>query len=118
MKKHSSICAQVIRTFALALAALCTVLTLAACGSDLDGTWRSRSDRDTRIRFSGENVRITYDGFRIEGTYEIDDSDNIVFHLTDKDGNKYKINARIVYEKKKKLLTLTNAKGESEIFEK
>ena len=102
----------------LLLPVLFLLFALCSCGSELDGTWKSRSDPDTRIRFSGEKVRITYDGFRIEGTYEIDDDYNITFHLTDREGNKYKIIARLTHEKKQKLITLTNSKGETEVFSK
>ncbi len=109
----------IIRRAALvAVSAMTVLVLLVSCGSELDGTWRSRSDEDTRIRISGDKVRITYDGFRIDGTYETDDDNNITFHLTDENGNKYKIVAKLTYEKKKKTITLTNSKGESEIFEK
>jgi len=91
---------------------------LSSCGSELEGTWRSCEDEDTRIRISGEKVRITYDEFRIDGTYELDDDGNIVFHLIDKNGNKYKISAKFSTNKKNKTLTLTNANGDSEVFEK
>ena len=97
---------------------LLIVFPLSSCGSELDGTWRSRSDEDTRIRISGEKVRITYDDFRIDGTYDLDDDYNITFHLTDKNGIKYKIVAKLSADKQYKLLTLTNPKGEAEIFEK
>lgn len=101
----------------LALAML-FVIPMSSCGSELDGTWRSRSDEDTRIRFSGEKVRITYDDFRIDGTYELDDDYNITFHLTDRNGIKFKIIAKLSTDRNHKILTLTNPKGESEIFEK
>ena len=48
----------------------------------------------------------------------MDDSGNIIFHLTDKNGNKYKIEAKYSTDQKNKRLTLTNAKGESEVFER
>lgn len=110
---------KIIRKTALLMAASVAALVLfCSCGSDLDGTWRSCEDEDTRIRFSGEKVRITYDDFRIEGTYEIDDENNIVFHLTDKNGNKYKITAKYSTDTKNKILTLTNPKGDNEVFKK
>lgn len=101
-------------------AAVCFMLlmSLSACGSELDGKWTSCEDEDTHIKFSGEKVRITYDEFRIDGTYELEDDGNIVFHLTDKNGNKYKIIAKLSTDKKNKNITLTNPKGESEVFEK
>ena len=89
--------------------ALMLVLPLSSCGSELDGTWRSRSDEDTRIKIAGENVRIIYD---------IDDEYNITFHLTDRNGYKYKIVAKLNSDSGHKTITLTNSKGESEIFEK
>ena len=98
--------------------ALMLVLPLSSCGSELDGTWRSRSDEDTRIKIAVENVRIIYDDFRIDGTYEIDDEYNIIFHLTDRNGYKYKIVAKLNSDSGHKTITLTNSKGESEIFEK
>lgn len=91
-------------------AAVCFMLlmSLSACGSELDGKWTSCEDEDTHIKFSGEKVRITYDEFRIDGTYELEDDGNIVFHLTDKNGNKYKIIAKLSTDKKNKTITLTN----------
>lgn len=104
------------RSALLAASAIAVLLLLCSCGSELDGTWTSNSDEDTRIKISGENVRIYYDDFKIEGTYETDDYNKIIFHLTDKNGNKYKIMAVLNYEKKRKTLTLTNSKGETEVF--
>ena len=112
MKKFVRKSACFLAAFSMLLVLLCS------CGSELDGTWRSCEDEDTRIKISGEKVRITYDDFRIDGTYEMDDSGNIIFHLTDKNGNKYKIEAKYSTDQKNKRLTLTNAKGESEVFEK
>ena len=112
MKKFVRKSACFLAAFSMLLVLLCS------CGSELDGTWRSCEDEDTRIKISGEKVRITYDDFRIDGTYEMDDSGNIIFHLTDKDGNKYKIEAKYSTDQKNKRLTLTNAKGESEVFER
>ncbi len=112
MKKFVRKSACFLAAFSMLLVLLCS------CGSELDGTWRSCEDEDTRIKISGEKVRITYDDFRIDGTYEMDDSGNIIFHLTDKNGNKYKIEAKFSTDQKNKRLTLTNAKGESEVFEK
>ena len=83
MKKFVRKSACFLAAFSMLLVLLCS------CGSELDGTWRSCEDEDTRIKISGEKVRITYDDFRIDGTYEMDDSGNIIFHLTDKNGNKY-----------------------------
>ena len=109
----------IIRKTALFIVTITALLALlCSCGSELDGTWRSCKDEDTRIRISGENVRITYDEFRIEGTYEIDDDNNIIFHLTDKNGNKYKISATYSTDQKNKTLTLVNPKGDIEVFEK
>ncbi|MBQ1441426.1 MAG: hypothetical protein IIZ08_05850 [Clostridia bacterium] len=112
MKKFVRKSACFLAAFSMLLVLLCS------CGSELDGTWRSCEDEDTRIKISGEKVRITYDDFRIDGTYEMDDSGNIIFHLTDKNGNKYKIEAKYSTDQKNKRLTLTNAKGESEVFER
>ncbi len=112
MKKFVRKSACFLAAFSMLLVLLCS------CGSELDGTWRSCEDEDTRIKISGEKVRITYDDFRIDGTYEMDDSGNIIFHLTDKNGNKYKIEAKFSTDQKNKRLTLTNAKGESEVFER
>ena len=112
MKKYVRKSACFLAAFSMLLVLLCS------CGSELDGTWRSCEDEDTRIKISGEKVRITYDDFRIDGTYEMDDSGNIIFHLTDKNGNKYKIEAKFSTDQKNKRLTLTNAKGESEVFER
>ena len=112
MKKYVRKSACFLAAFSMLLVLLCS------CGSELDGTWRSCEDEDTRIKISGEKVRITYDDFRIDGTYEMDDSGNIIFHLTDKNGNKYKIEAKYSTDQKNKRLTLTNAKGESEVFER
>ena len=106
------------KTVLLIFSILTAVYALCSCGSDLDGTWRSCEDEDTRIKFSGENVSITYDEFSIEGTYEIDDNENIIFHLTDKNGSKYKITAKISTDSKYKILTLTNPKGDKEVFKK
>ena len=107
--------AAVLTVFALALL---LIFPMSSCGSELDGTWSSRSDEDTRIRISGEKVRITYDDFRIDGTYELDEAYNITFHLTDKNGIKFKIVAKLSTERNHRIMTLTNPKGESEIFEK
>lgn len=112
MKKFVRKSACFLAAFSMLLVLLCS------CGSELNGTWRSCEDEDTRIKISGEKVRITYDNFRIDGTYEMDDSGNIIFHLTDKNGNKYKIEAKYSTDQKNKRLTLTNAKGESEVFER
>ena len=112
MKKFVRKSACFLAAFSMLLVLLCS------CGSELDGTWRSCEDEDTRIKISGEKVRINYDDFRIDGTYEMDDSGNIIFHLTDKNGNKYKIEAKYSTDQKNKRLTLTNAKGESEVFER
>ena len=97
---------------------LALLITLSACGSELNGTWTSIEDEDTHIKISGEKVIITYDEFRIDGTYELDDDGNIIFHLTDRNGNKYKIVAKLSINQKNKTITLTNPKGESEVFEK
>lgn len=100
------------------LFALLTVLALlCSCGSDLDGTWRSQEDPDTRIRFSGSKVRVTYGSFRIDGTWETDEEGDIMMTLTDKNGDKYKIVASIS-DKDAKHLTLTNPDGEKEVFRK
>jgi|GEM_PF-6081401 hypothetical protein len=106
------------RAAALILSAVLLLAALCACGGDLDGTWKSLSDDDTRIRFSGENVRITYDKYRIEGTYELSEDNVITFHLTDENGTKYKIVGILTLDKKNKQIILTNSKGEAEIFEK
>ena len=115
MKKHS-------RSFSALTKLIVSLLTilflLCSCGGELDGTWESTSDEDTRIRFSGENVRISYDDFRIEGTYELTDDGTIVFRLTDENGNKYKIQAFLTYDKRNKIITLKNPKGETETFVK
>lgn len=113
---------KIIRQFALMIVTAATVLlllmSLSSCGSELDGTWTSCEDEDTRIKISGEKVKITYDDFRIDGTYELDEEGNIIFHLTDNNGNKYKIAAKLSTDQKNKTITLTNPKGESEVFEK
>ncbi len=99
------------------LGLLTTLALLCACGSDLDGTWRSQKDPDTKIRFSGSKVRITYGSFRIDGKWETDEDGNIVMTLTDKNGDKYKIVASVT-DKDKNHLTLTNPDGENEVFKK
>ena len=108
----------ILRAAALSLSAMLLLLTLCACGGELDGTWKSLSDDDTRIRFSGENVRITYDKYRIEGTYEISEDNVITFHLTDENGTKYKIIGILTIYKRNKQIILKNSKGEAEVFEK
>ena len=104
--------------FIVSSAALLLLLLLCSCGSDLDGTWVSREDEDTRIKISGEKVKISYDDFRIEGTYKLDEDANIIFHLTDKNGSKYKITAKLMTDQKNKTITLINPKGDEEVFEK
>ena len=94
------------------------LFSISACGSELDGTWTSCEDEDTRIKISGQKVKIYYDEFRIDGTYELDDDGNIIFHLTDNNGSKYKIIAKLSTDRNNKTITLTNPKGESEVFEK
>ena len=99
------------------VALLTALALLCSCGSDLDGTWRSQKDPDTRIRFSGSKVRVTYGRFRIDGTWEKDEESNIVMTLTDKNGDKYKIVAT-VSDKDASHLTLSNPDGEKEVFKK
>ena len=113
--KKTARCPAILIMLAIAMLIL---FPLSSCGSELDGTWRSRQDEDTRIKISGEKVRITYDDFSIDGTYEIDDDYNITFHLTGDNGVKYKIVAKLYTDSNRKTITLTNPKGESEIFEK
>ena len=99
------------------LATVVTVLALlCSCGSDLDGTWTSRADKKTKIRFSGQKVRISYGSFHLDGTYEPDPNDPslITFNLTDKNGVVYRITA--VKSLRDDTLTLTNTKGNSEVF--
>ena len=67
-------------TLPLLLALLCS------CGSDWDGTWVSQNDPATKIRFSGENVRLIYEDFEMDGTWETDDKGNLIFELTDSSG--------------------------------
>lgn len=98
-------------TLPLLLALLCS------CGSDWDGTWVSQNDPATKIRFSGENVRLIYEDFEMDGTWETDDKGNLIFELTDSSGEKYRISARIT-GKNDKTLTLTNENGEQEVFKK
>ena len=118
-KEGNATMKNIICRFAFFIATAAALLALlCSCGSELDGTWRSCEDEDTRIKISGEKVKITYDDFRIDGTYELDEEGNIIFHLTDKSGNKYKIEAKISTDQKYKKMTLTNAKGDSEVFEK
>ena len=52
------------RSALLAASAIAVLLLLCSCGSELDGTWTSNSDEDTRIKISGENVRVYYDDFK------------------------------------------------------
>lgn len=81
----------------LSVISLFTMLTLlCACGSDLDGTWTSNSDKNTKIKFSGNKVRVSYGSFKLNGTYETDEEDEtvITMNLTDENGNKYRIIAK------------------------
>ena len=65
---------KIIRQFALMIVTAATVLlllmSLSSCGSELDGTWTSCEDEDTRIKISGEKVKITYVGNTTGSTYE------------------------------------------------
>lgn len=105
------------KTAVFLFALLTSLALLCSCGSDLDGTWRSQKDPDTKIKFSGSKVRVTYGSFRIDGTWENDEEGNIVMTLTDKNGDKYKIVASVT-DKDAQHLTLTNPDGEKEVFKK
>lgn len=93
------------------------VLMLCSCGSDLDGTWTSQADANTKLHFSGDKVRVTYDDFRISGSYETHDSGNVILTLTDENGNIFKITAEMSMSDEK-TLTLKNPDGEIEVFKK
>lgn len=122
---------------------LSMLMLLCACGSDLDGTWTSNSDKNTKIKFSGNKVKVSYGSFKMSGTYETDEEDEniITMNLTDENGNKYRIIAKKSYgsksssrnkdaegaeeiesrsgEQNKKILILQNpATGDKEIFKK
>ena len=112
---HMNSAANKIVVFLLGL--LMTLALLCSCGSDLDGTWRSQKDPDTKIKFSGSKVRVTYGSFRIDGTWETDEEGHIVMTLTDKNGDKYKIVANVT-DKDSSHLSLTNPDGEKEVFKK
>ena len=122
---------------------LAMLMLLCACGSDLDGTWTSNSDKSTKIKFSGNKVKVSYGNFKMNGTYETDEEDEniITMNLTDENGNKYRIIAKKSYgskssshskdaedtediesrsgEQNKNILILQNpATGDKEIFKK
>lgn len=105
------------RISALMCAVLTAVVILCSCGSDLDGTWTSQADSNTKIHFSGNKVKVTYDDFKVTGSYESDDSGNVVLTLTDDNGNIFKITAELSMSDEK-TLTLTNPDGETEVFKK
>jgi hypothetical protein len=90
---------------------------LCSCGSDLEGTWTSLADSQTKICFSGSKVRVSYGGFKTSGTYETDEDGNITLKLTDENGNIYKITAEVTVSKQK-TLTLKNSDGQMEVFKK
>lgn len=96
---------------------LMLALILCSCGSELDGTWTSQADSQTKIYFSGSKVRVTYGNFKISGTYDEDDNGNISLNLTDENGNKYKITAEVTVSNEK-TLTLKNTDGKMEVFKK
>lgn len=96
---------------------LLSIVILCSCGSDLDGTWTSQADSQTKIYFSGNKVRVTYGSFKISGTYEADDDGNVTLNLTDENGNKYKITAEVSVSNEK-TLTLKNTDGQMEVFKK
>ncbi len=107
------------RKIALLLMNLLAVLALlCSCGSELDGTWTSRADKKTKIKFSGDKVKVSYGSFKLNGTYEEDEEDNsvIILNLTDDDGNLYRITAVIALEED--TLTMTNSRGSTEVFER
>lgn len=102
---------------ALFLMSLLAMLALlCSCGSDLDGTWTSRADKKTKIKISGDKVKVSYGSFHLNGTYEQDKDDPslITFSLTDENGIVYRITA--TKSLKDDTLTLTNTKGNSETF--
>ncbi len=105
------------RILALLCATFAAALMLCSCGSDLDGTWTSQADPSTKIHFSGDKVKVTYDDFKISGSYESDDSGNVVLTLTDDNGNIFKITAELSLSDEQ-TLTLKNADGEVEVFKK
>ncbi len=105
------------RKIALSLAAVCMLISLCSCGSELNGTWTSQSDSTTTLKFSGSKVTAVSGEFKISGTYETDDEGNITFTFTSSDGSKYKITAQATITNST-MLTLTNADGETEVFKK
>lgn len=102
----------------LILCVLTALLVLCSCGSELDGTWTSQNNKSTKIKFSGDKVKISADGFKINGTYEVDEDDHIILDLTDANGDKYRITAVLSVDKKRETLILTNANGDQEVFAK
>lgn len=100
-------------------AAVCiiAVMMLSSCGSALNGTWTSQADDNTKITFSGHDVKISYDSFKTSGTYETDDDGNVVFNLTDNHGNIYKITAKLTMTDDN-TFTLKNTDGNIEVFRK
>lgn len=105
------------RAFALLCATIAAVLTLCSCGSNLDGTWTSQANSKTKIHFSGDKVKVTYDDFKISGSYESDDSGNVIITFTDDNGSIFKITAELSMSDEKTLM-LKNPDGEIEVFKK
>lgn len=127
-----------------AISLLTMLMLLCACGSDLDGTWTSNSDKNTKIKFSGNKVKVSYGSFKLSGTYETDEEDEtvITMNLADENGTKYRIVAKKSFgnknssrkkgaedeiddtesrsgEKNKNILILQNpATGDKETFKK
>ncbi len=105
------------RIFALICAVFAALVIFCSCGSDLDGTWTSQSDPNTKLHFSGDKVKVTYDDFKINGSYESDDTGNIIITLTDPNGNIFKITAELSMSDEK-TIKLKNLDGEIEVFKK
>lgn len=105
------------RIFALFCAAVAALLMMCSCGSNLDGTWTSQADSKTKIHFSGDKVKVTYDNFKISGSYESDDSGNVIITFTDNNGSIFKITAEMSMSDDKTLM-LKNPDGQIEVFKK
>ena len=106
---------RIVKLTALALALL-ALLSLAGCGSELRGKWRSTSEKRTQLTLSAAGrAEMSADGITLTGTYDAEDG-RLIMTLLAPNEEVYVIEA--TYELHDDYLYLENSKGQVEVFQK